>query len=83
MELILYSQDFEHIKEGSVYNHNYYKYIKKDSCLPTIIYEVCDENYETYEFFLKEGDNLVFLGSSYKSLSFDSVISIDFRMNWT
>lgn len=79
MELKLYSNDFEHIKGMSNYNHNYYE--NKDD--HTLIYEHCDENYDTYEYYLIDGENKVFLGSSREALGYSETVNIDFRMKYT
>jgi|13_taG_2_1085334.scaffolds.fasta_scaffold335945_1 hypothetical protein len=49
-----------HLKEESVYNRNLYSY----GNMGVKLLQVCDEEYNTYDYYLVDGENKVFLGSS-------------------
>jgi hypothetical protein len=63
-----------HLPEKSFYNNNYYK--GKKSNTDTELFIHCDEEYNTYDFYLCKGENKIFLGSSQNfKLTDDYVIS--------
>lgn len=53
--------DFNHMKEISVYNHNYYEH----KVFKYIIYVVCAEEFECLHFYLAREQENEFLFSSY------------------
>ena len=61
MEIKIELSEMKHLKEKSFYNHNYYSH--GNSGLELL--QICDEQYETYDYYLinTEGDK-VLLGSS-------------------
>lgn len=74
MELVLDFDKLEVIKEESYYNNTYYRYGKKGLKL----YQKCDEEYNTYDYYLIEGESKVFLGSADSDPSI-----IDFMIMYT
>lgn len=77
--LILNKAEFAHIKEKSCYNNNYYKNTKRNY----EIFEECDEDYNSFSFYIVEGKNEVFIGSTQESISEDieekPQLEIDFK----
>lgn len=80
MKLILNKSEFEYIPKGSVYNNNYYQHKKLGYC----IYERCDEDYNTYSFYLIENEEMIFLGCSQNGFDKnEGNIEIDFKTQYT
>jgi len=80
MKLILNKSEFEHIPKGSVYNNNYYQHLK----LGYVIQEQCHEDYGTYDFFLIENEERIFLGAANSGFDcFPTNIEIDFKTEYT
>lgn len=80
MNLILNQNEFDHLKEVSLYNFNQYKHREHGY----IILEECDENYDTYSFFLLENGNKIFLGDSDGGFAHgETTIKIDFKKQYT
>lgn len=75
MNLIIDTSEFEHIKEMSEYNNNYYKH-KKNSF---VILEECNEDANYYDFYLFENQQKIFLGSSKKYFDDEQYITIEFK----
>jgi len=77
--LILNKKEFVHLTEKSSYNHNYYKNTKRNY----EIFEECEEDYNSYSFFVVEGKSEVFIGCTQESISEDieekPELEIDFR----
>lgn len=82
-KILLVSGEFEHIQDGSYYNHNYYRHKNNDKF---VIYEVCNEEYNYYEFYSIEQEEKIFLGSSSCGLSMNNpehAVEIDFKVLYT
>jgi hypothetical protein len=62
MKLTITQAEFEHQKDDSVYNHNYYKHKK----LGYTLLEECHEDENYYDYLLVEGDKEIFIGHSLK-----------------
>lgn len=78
MKITLKKSDFEHLPEKSKYNFNTYKHKE----LNYEIYEECDENYNSFDFYLIEEGRQIFLGSGYDSLDEnykDDIAEIEFE----
>ena len=79
-KLILISTQFEHLKDESTYNKNYYINRKDDYK----ILEICHEDESYCEYFLVENNNEIFLG--YADLNMDlgkENIEMDFKVYFT
>jgi len=82
--LILKPKEFEHLKEKSSYNYNFYQHKE----LKYIILENCHEDYNFNEYSLVEQDKKTFLGCS-QSIGGDDLgstseeIHIDFMLFYT
>ena len=64
-----------HNKEKSFYNNNYYSY----GNMGIELLQHCQEEYDTYDYYLVEGDKKIFLGSADDSDEFE----IDFLRMYT
>lgn len=73
MKLIINTAEFEHLKDKSHYNYNYYK-DKNGTEILEIFHEVSD----FYEYRLIEDSKWQLLGSSYYNMK-DKEVEIDFR----
>jgi len=62
--LTLIKKEFVHAKDKSSYNNNYYKNTKRNY----EIFEECDEQYETYNFYLVRGESRIYLGYADESI---------------
>lgn len=60
--MIIDLSQYVHVPEKSVYNHNYYK--GKNDNTGVMLFVKCDEYYNTYYFYMVDGDNKIFIGSS-------------------
>lgn len=60
MKIKINIKEMKHLKEKSFYNNNYYKY----GNMGVELLQHCSEEYETNDYYLINGDNKVFLGSS-------------------
>jgi hypothetical protein len=49
-----------HLTERAFCNHNYYSYGNSD----VVLYQYCDEEYDTYDYYLIQHGVKVFLGSA-------------------
>ena len=67
MKITFKKSDYVHLPEKSQYNHNYYQHKQ----LKFEIYEECDENYESFDFYLVENGKNVYLGHDYDSIDAD------------
>lgn len=80
MKLILNKKEFEHLPTHSTYNNNHYKHLKNNYW----IYEECNEDYNTYTFYLIENEERIFLGCSNHGFDDkDGNIEIDFKTQYT
>lgn len=79
MTLILNQKDFEHVKDNSIYNHNFYL----NRHLDYLLYEVCHEDENYYEYFIMEDGVQVFIGCSMGGLNSAETINIDFKKHYT
>ena len=80
MKLILNKSEFEHKVDRSFYNNNIYQNTKNKY----LILEVCDEDYNTYTFYLLEPEGRIFLGCANSGFGcFPSNIEIDFKTQYT
>jgi hypothetical protein len=70
-EITLHGADFVHLKERSVYNHNYYQHRETGE----IILEDCDELYGEYTFYrCLEGKYEIFLGRGVNDLTEETIV---------
>ena len=53
-------EEMEHIKDESHYNYNFYR------CgnMGVKLLQICNEEYDDYDYYLVEGDKKIFLGSA-------------------
>lgn len=58
MTIKIDTNQMTHLKEKSGYNRNYYQCGNTDS----EILEICDEDYNSYQYFIVEGDKKTLLG---------------------
>lgn len=84
MKLILDPKEFEHLPDISFYNNNYYKNRETG----TIVFEKCDECYETnYYTDVTDNKNEYFLGScscsNGEGLDYNSPLEIEFKIKYT
>jgi hypothetical protein len=80
MKLILNKSEFEHLTVHSTYNNNHYRHLKNNYW----IFEQCDEDYNTYCFYLIENEERIFLGCSNNGFDGnDGNIEIDFKTQYT
>lgn len=75
MIIIDYSQ-YEHIKDKSYYNHNYYKPIG-NTFSNVYLYEVCNEDYNILSYYLVDGDIEIHIGDAYYFELVDDKITIE------
>lgn len=64
MKITFKKSDFIHLPQKSGYHNNFYQHKE----LMYEIYEECDENYESFDFYLIEQGLKIYLGSNYDSL---------------
>lgn len=74
MKIKINISEMTHLKEKSHYNYNYYKH----GNMGLELLQICDEQYETYDYYLIDGENKVFLGSA----QYDEN-EIDFMVQYT
>ena len=55
---------FEHIKDKSTYNHNYYKGLVRNG-KQDLLYVICDELYETYDVYIVNDNKKIYIGYAY------------------
>jgi len=80
MKLILNKSEFEHLAVWSTYNNNNYRHLKNNYW----IFEQCDEDYNTYSFYLIENEERIFLGCSQNGFDKnEGNIEIDFKIQYT
>ncbi len=79
MDLILNGVEFEHQPSISAYNDNFYKHKKNGY----VIREICYEDYNYYEFYIQNGRDECFLGSSQNGIPKEGSVTIDFRQVYT
>jgi len=79
MNLIFNQSEFEQRTEISVYNNNYYRHKK----LGYVIYEICHEDENYYEFFLLEDGKNIFIGCSMKGFDGEEYVTIEFKEAYT
>lgn len=53
----------KHLKDKSHYNYNFYT----SGNMGIELLQICHEEYNTYDYYLIDGDNKVFLGSAEES----------------
>lgn len=51
------SIDYEHLKDKSVYNYNYFRHKETG----VVIIEKCDEYYDSYDYYTEDGE---YIGTS-------------------
>lgn len=78
MDLLIDASEFEHIKEMSVYNNNYYRHKKNGY----VIYEKCHEDFNYYDFYLIENRKNIFLGRSQNGFDNEKHITIEFKTEY-
>jgi hypothetical protein len=78
MKVQLIPSEFSHLETISKYNDNYYK--AKNGNMFIFVREICNENYEFFEYYLVDDKKEVFLGCSktIKGLSGNEIVNIDF-----
>ncbi len=75
----LIKSEFEHRPEISVYNNNYYRHKE----FGYIIYELCHEDENYYEYFLLQDGKNIFIGSSITGFNGKEDISLNFKEDYT
>lgn len=75
--LKLIKEEFTHIPEISVYNHNYYE--NKDHSYK--ILEGCNDD-SIFDFYLVDDHKEIFLGSAHNSIKEQDLL-IEFKVYWT
>jgi len=60
MKIKIDISEMKHLKEKSHYNYNFYTH----GNMGLELLQICDEEYETYDYYLIEGESKVFLGSA-------------------
>lgn len=78
-KVIIDLEEFTHLKEQSVYNHNYYKHKEYGYT----ILQVCAEEFETLHFYKLDGQNEVFLFSCCCDSCVDGCYQGDLGFYWS
>ncbi len=60
MEIKINLKEMKHLKEESHYNYNVYSY----GNVGLKLLQTCDEEFDTYDYYLMEGVYKIFLGSA-------------------
>ena len=81
MKIQLLPSEFIHVDDSSTYNHNHYQ--SKDGNMYIMVLEICNEDYDFFEYYLVDNCKEVFLGCSKNSLSNEKIVEVDFLYYYT